>query len=266
MKSLARVYPTLLRVSIAENVQYRASGAIWMLGMFIEPLIYLAVWSAVSEHEGPVVGYDTRTFAAYYLAFFMINHFTFTWVMEVFQYRIQMGSLSFELLRPLHPIHADIAENIGFKLVMLVVMLPAAAAIYFMYSPRFSTEPWALMLLPPSIVLAYLTRFCFEWAVALCAFWTTRVTAVNRTYSSIYMFLSGRVAPLAVMPVWLAKSAQVLPFYSFVGFPVELAIGKLDPAQALRGLAIQLLWVGLGLLTVKLLWKRALRTFSAVGS
>jgi ABC-2 type transport system permease protein len=266
MTELPRIYRTLLKVAVAENIQYRASGAVWMLGMFIEPLIYLSVWSAVAEARGSIAGYDARAFAGYYLAFFAINHLTFTWVMEVFQYRIQMGSLSFELLRPIHPIHADVATNIGFKLVMLVVMLPAAGFVYFMYSPSFSPRPWALGLLPVAIVMGFLSRFCFEWVVALSAFWTTRTTAVNRTYYSIYSFLSGRVAPLALLPAWLGASAQVLPFYSFVGFPVELAIGKLDPRQALLGLAVQLFWVLVALLAVRWVWSRALRTFSAVGS
>jgi ABC-2 type transport system permease protein len=147
-----------------------------------------------------------------------------------------------------------------------VVMLPAAAFVYFMYSPSFSLEPWALCLLPIAILMGFLARFCFEWVVALSAFWTTRTTAVNRTYYSIYSFLSGRVAPLALLPAWLGESAQILPFYSFVGFPVELAIGKLDPQQALLGLGVQLFWVLAALLAVRLVWSHARRTFSAVGS
>jgi ABC-2 type transport system permease protein len=266
VKGLLSTYPTLLRVAIAENVQYRASGMVWMLGMFIEPLIYLAVWAAVSHSEGVIGGYDERGFAAYYLAFFAVNHFTFSWVMEVFQYRIQMGSLSFELLRPIHPIHADIAENIGFKLVMLVVMLPGTALIYVLFSPRFETQPWALALSPLAIALGFLSRFCIEWVVALAAFWTTRITAVNRTYSWVYAFLAGRIAPLAVLPDWLANTARVSPFYSFVGFPVELAIGKLDPAQAVQGLLTQAIWVVIALAVLKLAWSRALRTYAAVGS
>lgn len=266
MSSLLRSYPTLLRVAIAENVQYRASGVVWMLGMFIEPLIYLAVWSAISRQEGPVVGYDASTFAAYYLAFFAINHLTFTWIIEVFQYRIQMGTLSFELLRPMHPIHTDVADNIGFKLVMLVVMVPAAACIYLAFSPHFSPEPWALALLPVAIALAFVSRFCCEWALALTAFWTTRTSAVNRTYYSIYMFLSGRVAPVAVMPAWLGAVAQLSPFYYFVGFPVDLVVGKLSLEQALRGLAVQALWAVIGLLALRFVWGRALRAYAAVGS
>jgi ABC-2 type transport system permease protein len=267
VSDLASIYRTLLRVAIAENIQYRASGMVWMLGMFIEPLVYLAVWDAVADGRGGnIAGYDAKSFAAYYLALFVINHLTFTWIMEVFQYRIQMGSLSFELLRPIHPIHADIAENIGYKLVMSVVMLPAAATIYFIYEPRFAPQAWSLALLPVAIALAFFTRFCFEWVVALSAFWTTRTTAVNRTYYAIFGFLSGRVAPLSLLPGWLGKAAQMLPFYYFVGFPVELAVGKLTLQQALRGLCVQALWTALGLLTVKLVWARAVRTFSAVGS
>jgi len=47
---------------------------------------------------------------------------TFTWIMWEYDYRIREGLLSPVLLRPVHPIHADIADNISSKLVTLPVM------------------------------------------------------------------------------------------------------------------------------------------------
>ncbi|MGD8858434.1 MAG: ABC-2 family transporter protein [Myxococcales bacterium] len=265
--ALARTYAALLRVAIAEQIQYRASALVWMLGMILEPIIYLVVWSTVAESRGQAVaGYDARDFAAYYLGFFVANHLTFTWVMEVFQYRIQEGALSFELLRPLHPIHADIVANVAYKLVMLVVLVPVAFAIALYFDPRLSPEPWALALLPVALPLAFVSRFLIEWSVALSAFWTTRTSAVNRAYYSVNLFLSGRAAPIAVLPDWLGAAASHLPFYAALGFPVELALGRLSPQEATRGIALQLFWVACALGLMAVVWGRAVRRFSAVGS
>ncbi|MDD9936131.1 MAG: ABC-2 family transporter protein [Myxococcales bacterium] len=266
MKQALDLYGTLLRVAIAGNIQYRAAGMVWMLGMVIEPVIYLVVWSAVADSRGEsVAGYDARDFAAYYLTFFVLHHLTFTWIMEVFQYRVQQGSLSFELLRPIHPIYADIADNVAYKLVMLVVMIPAAVVIALAFEPRFQPVGWSLALLPIAVVLAFFTRFFLEWGLAMSAFWTTRTTAVNRTYYSIYLFLSGRAAPIALLPAWLSGVAEHLPFYAMIGFPVELALGKLSPERALSGLGVQLVWTLFALGFVAMVWRRAVRRFSAVG-
>lgn len=266
MTALLRLYGSLMRIAILTNLQYRASGLIWMIGMILEPVIYLIVWSSIARSGGEeLAGFDARDFAAYYLVFFLCTHVTFSWIMEVFQYRVQQGTLSFELLRPVHPIHEDLADNVGYKLVMLVVLLPAAAALYFTFEPRFTPVGWSLALFVVALPLGFFVRFLVEWSLALSAFWTTRTTAVNRAYYSVLLFLSGRVAPIALLPVWLADTARALPFYWMVGFPVELALGRLTPTEALRGIGTQVVWVAVALAMLSLLWRAATRRYAAVG-
>ena len=51
-----------------------------------------------------------------------------------------------------------------------------------------------------------------------------------------------------------------------IGFPVEMALGRLSPQQALVGLATQLAWVAMGLLLISIVWRAATRRFTAVGA
>ena len=43
------------------------------------------------------------------------------------EWRIQRGQLSGELLRPIHPLHHDVAYFAGWKVVVIVLWLPLAA-------------------------------------------------------------------------------------------------------------------------------------------
>ena len=61
-------------------------------------------------------------------------------------------------------------------------------------------------------------------------------------------------------------AAFILPFRWTVGFPVELFLGKLTPVQALTGIAVQLVWLGLILLLLRVVWRAGLRIYSAVGA
>lgn len=263
---MLRLYAALMRIAIQTNLQYRASGVIWMLGMILEPIMYLVVWSTIADASGSTLdGLDAHDFAAYYLTFFLVTHVTFTWVMEVFQYRVQQGMLSFELLRPVHPIHEDLADNVGYKLVMLAVLGPAAGAMFLFFEPRFTPVGWSLLAFCAALPLGFFVRFFVEWTVALSSFWTTRTGAVNRAYYSVLLFLSGRAAPIALLPGWLGDSARVLPFYSMVGFPVELALGRLTPELAVRGLATQCVWVVVAWATLSLVWRAGARRYAAVG-
>jgi len=173
--------------------------------------------------------------------------------------------LSFQLLRPLHPIHQDVADNVAYKLVNLIVIAPALAVCWFLFEPRFPVAwslPYAVLALP----MGFAARFLLDWSVALVAFWTTRVMAVNRIYYAILWFTSGRMAPIALLPGVLRPLAHALPFYYALAFPVELALGRLTPAEVWRGFAMQVLWVGVGALIITTVWRAALRRFTAVGT
>jgi len=260
-------YRAFLRIAVLEQLQYRASGAIWMIGSVLEPVVFLVVWSTVARSQGgAVAGFTAQTFAAYYIVLMMVNHLTFTWVMHDFQFRVQMGQLSFALLRPVHPIHEDVAANVAYKLVMLTVMMPALVVLWYAFEPEFALAAWSTATFVPALLLAFLLRFLAEWTLALATFWMTRVTAMNQIYFSLQMFLAGRVAPIALLPAWLGDLAHGLPFYYMVGFPVELLLGKISADAALDGLMAQLVWVAVMAALIALVWRRAVARFSAVGS
>ena len=261
------LYRTLGRVAVALQVQYRASGMIWMIGGILEPTIYLVVWSTVARGEGGQAGgYSPEDFAAYFITQMMVSHLTFSWIMHEFQFRIQQGQFSTLLLRPVHPIHGDIADNVAYKLVMLVVMLPAIVVLSLLFQPRFDVSLANGLLFVPSLLLAFAVRFLFEWALALAAFWTTRVNAVNQTYFALHAFLSGRVAPIALLPGILQAAASALPFYWMLAFPVEVLLGRLPLEQVVRGLAIQTVWVGAIAAVLAFMWRHAVKRYSAVGA
>jgi|TARA_Y100000310_G_C20688009_1_gene820331 ABC-2 type transport system permease protein len=267
LKFFGSLYRAFLKVSIMSNIQYRASGVIWMIGSVLEPTIFLIVWSSVARSRGgEVQGFTASEFAAYYIILMFINHLTFSWIMQVFQYRIQFGGLSFELLRPIHPIHSDISDNVAYKIVQMTIMVPAVVILILLFEPKFNFELWSLALAIPVIFLAFLIRFLLEWCLALVAFWTTRIQAVNQTYFAIVMFFSGRVAPIVLMPAWVQTMAENLPFYYMLAFPVELLTGRMSPSEAAVNILLQLGWLLFAFVLISLVWKRAVRNFSAVGN
>jgi len=261
------LYVQQFRTSFAAVLQYRASLVIWLIGHVLEPLVYLIVWSVVSRSSGGSVGgYEAQDFAAYFIILMLVNHVTYTWIMYEYEYRIRTGSLSFALLKPIHPIHSDIADNFSSKLVSSPGMLLVAVLLAFVFHAAFHIHLWALAVAIPALMLAFLMRFLVEWTLALAAFWTTRVSALNQMYFVAMLFLSGQIAPLSLFPVSIQVVAAVLPFRWMVGFPVELLMGRLEPSQALTGLAVQALWLAVGFVLLRIVWRAGVRNYSAVGA
>ena len=267
MRGLADIYATLFRTDLAVQFQYRAAMVIWLIGRVVEALVFLSVWTAVAHSQGGRVGgFEIGDFAAYYITMMMVGHLTFTWFMFEFEYRVRTGAFSPLLLQPLHPIHRDIATNISYKFMTLVVMMPTAALMVWAFEPIFRTPGWALLAFVPVIALAFLMRFFVEWALALVALWTTRTAAANQVYFAALLFLSGQMAPLELMPGWVQTLAAVLPFRWMLAFPVELLLGRLTPAETMVGMAAQTAWLGLGWGLMALVWSRGVRRYAAVGS
>jgi ABC-2 type transport system permease protein len=267
VSGLILLYVQQFKTTFAAMMQYRASLLIWMIGHVLEPLVYLIVWSTVSTTSGGSVGdYSTESFAAYYIVLMLVNHVTYTWIMYEYEYRVREGLLSFALLRPVHPIHSDIADNVSSKLITLPIMLVIAAILGVLFHPALEILPGAIVLFIPALLLAFLLRFLLEWTLALVSFWTTRVGAINQTYFVLILFLSGQIAPLSLFPPPVRFIAEILPFRWMIGFPVELILGRLSLAEAATGIFAQGLWTGVAFLLLRVVWRAGVRVYSAVGA
>jgi ABC-2 type transport system permease protein len=267
VKALVELYKQQFKTTLAMMLQYRAALLIWMIGQVLEPLVFLIVWSIVSiSSGGSIGGYTTGDFAAYFIVLMLVNQFTYTWIMYEFEYRIREGILSFALLKPVHPIHSDIADNVSSKLITLPIMILIAIGLAVGFHASISLVPWAIVVFIPVLLLAFMVRFLLEWTLAQAAFWTTRVSAINQTYFTLMLFLSGQLAPLTLLPQPVQVAADILPFRWMIGFPVELLLGRLTPVEALTGLGAQLAWLLLGYVLLRFVWRAGVRNYSAVGS
>lgn len=263
---LLNLYRAQFRTTVATHLQYRVESLIWLFGSIVEPTVYLVVWSTVAQSSGGRLGtYTSGGFAAYFAVMMLVEHFTFSWIMWEYEYRVRMGKLSFVLLRPVHPIHADIADNVSYKLMGLVFLLPVAASLMVVFHADFAPPFWAVVAFVPALALAFLLRFLTEWSLAMAAFWTTRVNALNQTYYVAVLFFSGQMAPLSLLPGPLGTIASVLPFRWFLSFPVELLLGRLTPIQALTGYLAQTAWLALAYLTLQRVWRAGVKRYTAVG-
>jgi ABC-2 type transport system permease protein len=263
----AKVYRAQFRTTITIQLQYRVSLIIWLIGLVLQPVIYLVVWSTVaSSSGGNVGGYHRSDFAAYFIVLMLVNHMTFSWVIYGMDARIRQGSFSPLLLRPVHPIHADISENMTYKLLTFVVMVPATVVLVLVFRPTLHPQPWEAAAFVPALLLAFVLRFLLEWTISMVAFWVSRMSAIDQMYYVAMLFLSGQVAPLSLFPVPVRIVASALPFRWVVSFPVELLLGRLTLTATLQGFAIQGAWIVavFGLFTV--MWRKGIARYSAVGT
>ena len=180
--------------------------------------------------------------------------------------RIREGELSGHLLRPMHPIHYDLAWFAGWKLVVIVLWIPIAVALSLLFDPTFYVRPIEIVVFAIAIWGAYLIRSFNQSALGMITFWTTRVGSdlSSSTPTFQQLLLSGRLVPLQLMPDWVETLAWFLPFRWTFFFPIQALVGDLSDQELLVGLAMQVFWICVGILIFSLAWRKAIRRYSAV--
>ncbi len=262
----ADFYRALMRIAIQEQLQYRAANYFYMIGMIAEPMIYLVVWSTVARSQGGAVGgYTPGAFAAYYIVWTLVRNMNIVFTPYGWEGRIRQGQLSMALLRPIHPLHADVAFFAGWKVVVILLWLPLAAFLAWVFEPDLHPTGLEVAVFAVAIWGAYLIRTLLLAILGMITFWTTRVSAIYELFFAAELMLSGRLVPMALMPDWVQQAAGWLPFQWTFGFPIEALVGALPPRDLARGLGMQLAWIALGTVAVNAVWRVGIRRFAAVG-
>lgn len=262
---LLKKYRALTRRSLDVMIEYRASILIWFIvGTF--PLVMLAVWLSMAE-DGPIGTYNAGDFVSYYLLALYIRQMTSAWVSWVLDGEIREGVLALKLLHPLNPIHDYLAENLADKVLRLFIVTPVLL-VFAVLIPgvHYALTPLNLILFLLALAVAWFIRFMVEYIVGILSFWISQATTIQDIFWMFFLLLGGVVAPLDLLPAWLASIAQYLPFRFMMSFPIEIMLGRISGAELLTGFLVGLAWIFVFQLIYRLLWRRGLRIFGAYGS
>ncbi len=267
LRAMVDFYGTTMRTAVQTQFQYRVATYMYLVGMVAEPVIYLVVWTTIADqHGGSVQGITAGQFAAYYIVWTLVRNMNIVFTPYGWEWRIREGQLSGQLLRPLHPIHYDIAEFAGSKVIWVLFYLPVAAALTLIFEPAFDVSALEVAVFLVAIWGAYLIRTMLLWLLGMVTFWTTRGSAIFETFIMAELLLSGRLVPLTLMPGWAQDVAAWLPFKWTFYFPIQALVGDLSTASLLGGLGMQALWTAIGGGLVWLCWRASVRHYTAVGN
>jgi ABC-2 type transport system permease protein len=260
-------YRTLLVGQFQQASQYRVSMFLYLLFSLIRPIIFLAAWDAVAQARGGSVGgFTAADFAGYYVCMALVLHFTTAWNAYEFEFEVAQGRLSPKLLRPLHPLHYSVVENLTWKAFTAFGLFPALAVVAITFHARFETQWWNVALFVPSLLLGAALRFFLGWVVAAAAFWTTRVNAVVTLFDRTAFIFAGQIAPLALMPGILQTISYILPFGYWIGIPTDILRGGVSVEQSLVWMAGQVAWLIASYVLLQIVWRAGVRQYSAAGA
>ena len=265
---MLNIYQRLWQVNWAEQWQYRANLVMYLLFWLVSPVVYLAVWTTIARSQGSVSGLTANDFVIYYMTLLIIDQLTSEITIHIFAYKIQDGTLSGELIRPIHPMLTNtLVNNIAFKALTMMTLIPVWVVLWILFQPDFSSVTWqGILLAVPAVIIGFAVSFLIGASLTCVAFWTTRVWSLVEFYWALVVLFSGQFVPLQLMPGIVQEIARFLPFQLFKYFPIQLVLGRLSASEIVFGYGMGIFWFIVALILFRWIWRRGLKQFSAVGA
>ena len=257
---------TVIRAYTLDTLTYRGDVFIFTIAGAIHPVILLIIWLAVIASGGsPPM--SRQEFLVYYFAVLVIKLWTTAWYAREWSAKIRMGELSPYLLKPASFSLFLLGNNIGEKLLKSFYLLPIiflAGLTLNINLPQ--TSVLTILLLITSWLLASILTFVIELTILLTTFWLDDIESLdNFVVFSTYVF-SGQFIPLVAFPALIQKISLFLPFRYILTFPVEIFTGRIIGWNISVGFALQIFWCIIMIFLCRILWKRGLIRYSAVGA
>jgi ABC-2 type transport system permease protein len=258
----------LWQVNWAEQWQYRANLVMYIFYWLVSPIIYLAVWTSIATANGNVSGLTANDFTTYYMILLIVDQLTSNIIIHIFANKVQDGTLSGELIKPIHPMLTNtLVSDLAFKSLNLLILTPIWIVLTFLFKPDFaSVSINGILLSIPAILLGYLINFLLSGTITSLAFWTQRVYSIHEFYYACILLFAGQFVPLQLMPTVIRNIARFLPFQLFMYLPIEMIQGHLSTTQVLQGYLTGIIWLVVALLLFLFVWREGVKRYSAVGA
>ncbi|MEV6286698.1 ABC-2 family transporter protein [Kribbella sp. NPDC051770] len=239
--------------SSVEWWSFRSFVLTMVAGQVVTPLLGLLIWSAAVPGDGSI--------ETYYVVLLAVQLMTVSYEHHTLAGSIYGGDFAVELVKP-RPVVLDfLGTNLALRFWHLAFGAPVIIGVGVLAGISLSGRD--LLLALPAIVLAAGLRFAFTYTLALTAVWTQRAHGAVGMGEALIFLLGGTAAPLTFLPEPFRAAGAVLPFWSMLGAPAEVAAGNVD--DVLRVYAVQAGWFAAAVLLAVLVWRRAVRRFTAFG-
>jgi ABC-2 type transport system permease protein len=213
---------------------------------FLRGYILLALF----RHRDVVGGYDASDTLTYVWLGQALIATVYIWGWQELAVRIRSGDVATDLARPVDPLRAGLAFDLGRGLYHFLYRgVPPfiVGALVFDLTAPSNPIVWVAFVL--SVALAVSVSFAWRFLYNTSAFWLLDYRGAVVIAMVAANLFSGFIIPVAFFPGWLKAIAYATPFPAIIQMPVDVFVGKAEGVEVLQSLAVQAAWL-VGLLFV----------------
>jgi ABC-2 type transport system permease protein len=255
-------------VGLQSNLVYRMNFAVRGFFSLFHLAVVFILWGAAYGGAKNIGGFDFGQTLTYFVTLLVLQFFigAFNEDYQISE-EIRNGLINQFLLKPINYFLYRFSIFVSARLVSgALIVLPILVALPFIgHQLTFPHELWRLPVGLIATCLSAVVQFSIAYCFGMLTFWFLEIQGFVILSMAIEVLLGGQMFPLDLMPPWIFRLAQFLPFYYQAYFPGAIFTGRIDAHLAGQGLIIETFWVLALLGLTQLLWVRGLRRHTAVG-
>lgn len=259
-------YLEFSRVGFVNILAFRLRYFTGIITYTLNVTIYYFIWSAVYHPGQSIAGYNLPQMITYISVGWIIRSLYTNTIDQEMAYEVLEGNIAMNLIKPVSIQWMWFSRAIGesaFRLGLLT--LPTAVVVSFVFHVQAPATRRDSLLFLVAVLGSFFLMGAINFMIGTCAIPLKSILALIRAKFWLIELLSGLLIPMAYFPERVRAVLAWLPFEHIAYTPLQIYLGKLDRATALRTLATQWAWVFALLLLADLWWKRASRRLTIHG-
>ncbi|MDR1868470.1 MAG: ABC-2 family transporter protein [Treponema sp.] len=243
-----------------------------MVSIFVGPVYFIVqyfIWTAVYGGGGTLNGIEYSQMIRYFGVTALIGYLTMDFADWNLSMLINTGKFLTFALRPLNHRFFAFSQKVGHRTLGFIVEFIPCTLIFvllFKVDMRPASFFWTIL----SVALAYLMNFLVNYCIGMASFWIVQSEGIRSVYALLGSVFSGMWIPLVFFPKPLQIIQFFLPFQYTSYVPAMVFLGNYSLGDIHLSIpaivAVQAAAVLLAYIVSELLYKAAMKQFTAVGA
>src|SRR5271170_1693998 len=259
-------YVEFARVGFVNILAFRLRYFTGIITYFLNVTVYYFIWTAVFHSTPSIAGYNLPQIITYVSVGWIIRSFYWNTIDQEMAYEVIEGKIAMDFIKPVSIQWMWISRAMGesaFRLGLLTLPTAVILALVFPIQGPASRENFLLFI--AAVAGSFFLMAAINFMIGTCAIPLKSILALIRAKYWLIELLSGLLIPISFFPDRVQKVLAWLPFEHIAYTPLQIYLGKLDRASALRALGIQWLWVIALLWLAHVWWERASKKITLHG-
>lgn len=260
----------LAGANIKANMIYKINFLMNTISTLVLFIVHYNLWSTIYKVKGvnEIGGFTLTNMIIYVAIARVVNVFINSINLEgKVAGEIKNGTFSVYLVKPMNHLLYNISSRLGNMIIQLLVSLITFILIFIFVFKSFSGIPSVLtiVIIIFSAIAGMFINTLIGYICALVALWFEQVNVMFIFKGLLLSFISGVLIPIQFFPNGLRQALRYLPFNYLIAFTIDIYLGKVKGVKIIYGFGIQLFWIFLLLLIIRIMWRKGIKKYTSTG-